>query len=293
MYLKLLFVFFITLTTLQLHARAQVMGYLKKDLDYFKYKDTRLAFGLWIDQLAQEKDVQLIIKYYNDPKVALQEYKEHKIDSYSLNVVYYLKNMKEYDALSQQYWGMLNKNNVPEDLIILVSANSNIKTIKDLKNKIIARKSDDLLAQLFLDKELLSSVHHISRGYINHYYLLEKDSTAILKTFFHKADACIVPSAALNMAAELNPIIKKRLRILKTSPNIYFPGLMIIHSNTPKYLIQKFRRSIANLDKTVKGRNIKALFKITNFAPVSPANMDVLRNFYLNYLQLKAKYKNE
>ncbi len=293
MYLKLFLSFIMVLFALQLQARDQVMGYLKKDLSYFKYKDAQIAFRLWLDEIAKRKGVTLDIKYYDDAQKALEDYETHKLDSYSLNAIYYLQNMKRLDAQTLEFWAILKNDDVPEKLLLLVSNESNITNLADLQDKTISFKNDNILAKLFLKKELLQTQHKRPKEYIRTYHLTKKDSTALLDTFFKKCDACIVPESTLKMAAELNPALKKKLRVLTASPTIYMPGLMLIHSGTPKELRVKLRQSVADLDKTPKGRNVKALFKLRNFTTVAPKSMDILRSYYKEYLKLQAKYNHE
>lgn len=294
MHLKLFFIFIFIFLILPLQAKDQVaMGYLKTDLNYFKYKDTQIAFRLWIDEIAKEKGVTLKVNYYDDAQRALEDYKTFNIDSYSLNTMYYLKNMKSLDAQTLEFWAMLNDKNIPEKLLILVPSESNITKVADLKDKVVALKNDDLLAKLFLKKELLQTQHTIPSEYIRTYSPIKKNSTALLNTFFKKCDACIVPESTLNMAAELNPALKKKLRVLKASPNIYTPGIMLIHKGTSQEMRLKLRQSIANLDKTPKGRNVKALFKLKNFTTITPKSMQLLREYYKEYLKLQASYNHE
>lgn len=293
MYLQLFLTFIIILSTLQLQAKDQVMGYLTTNLSYFKYKDAQIAFQFWLDELAEKKGVTLEIKYYDNAQKALKDYETHKLDAYSLNTIYYLQNMKQLDPLTMEFWAMLESGNIPDRLLILVSSESNIKNIADLKNRVIEFKDDDLMAKLFLEKELLQTQHKAAKKYMGNYHLTRKDSTALLDTFFKKCDVCIVPESTLNMAVELNPALKKRLRILKASPRIFIPSIMLIHTKTPKELRMKLRQSVADLDKTPKGRNIKEFLRLENFSTVTPKYMNLLREYYQEYLKLQARYNHE
>ena len=267
------------------------MGYLKADLSYFKYKDTQIAFRVWMDEFAKNQHEKLIIKYYDTPKNILSDYKKGKLRSCSLNTIYYLKNMQLYDSLTKEFWTIQKGNKIASRLVLLVRKNSGIKNIKDLKGKVISRQNDNILGKIFLEKEIMSSVRSNVKGYIDHYILTKKDSTSLLKTFFGKSDACIVPEYTLRIVSELNPAVEKRLLVLKKSKYIYFPALMLLYKNISPSMMKKFEKSVLLLNNSEKGKNIKALFKMKNFAPIPAIYIKNIKEFYVEYLKLKKLYR--
>lgn len=266
------------------------MGYLSDGINEMKLKESRIAFNMWAQELINDQNIQLNIAYYDINANMLRDYKEKKIQSIGFNPWFYLQNEVLFDSLSHEYWAVRRSSKQLESYVVLVRNDSNINTIKALKNKKIATRSDSYLGKMFLDTEFLKVAHEESSSYIDSYIYTKKFSTALLKTFFGAVDACVVSEHTLDLLTEMNPNIQKKLKVLKKSEEIFMPMLALFHKDLNKNIIFKLEKNIANLKDTKKGRSIFGLMKIKSFEPISIKKITPLKKYYNTYLSLRSEY---
>lgn len=270
--------------------RSANMGFLTDGMNDIKYKDARIAFSMWLEDLATKEYIDVDIMYYDSSAKIIEDFTNAKLNYIALNSIFYLNNQTIIDNAGQEFWTMHKGKKQLESYIILVRDDSSIKTLQDLKNKTVVTREGNYLGKMYLDTELLKVRHQDSTDYIATYIETAKFSTALLNTFFGKSDACIVPRYAMNIASEMNPAIKKRLRIIKESEEIFFPQLAIFHKSIEKNLINDFRLNVRTLKESARGRSILSLFKMENIRMISKEKIIPMKKYYNDYLTLRKKY---
>lgn len=289
--IKIIAILSIFLTALQAQEmRNATMGYLTDGMNDIKYKDTRIAFSMWLEDLATKEFMDINMVYYDSSMNIVNDFINYELDYLTLNPIFYLKNQKIIDPWAEEFWVVNKGKNQLESYLILVREDSDIKTLKDLKNKSVGTREDNYLGKMYLESELLQVRRKYSRNYFKGYINTGKFSTAILNTFFGKVDACIVPSYTLDLVSEMNPSIKKSLRVIKRSEEIFFPILAIFHINTQRKIIDDFALSVKGLKESPRGRNILNLFKMEGLRRISKEKIAPMKEYYNNYLGLRKKY---
>ncbi len=269
------------------------LGYLTDGLSMIKYKEARVAFQLWTQELAKVVNVDTEIKYYKNREVFISDYTKYKYDYLSLNTYYYLLKKNTIDKYTQDYWYVKSTSSKFDKLLLLVRKDSKIKTLKDLKNKKISVHMDLFLGKMFLDKEFYEKYSHGYKNHINKIVDSKKYSTSILNVFFKKVDACIVPEKSLNLISELNPAVKKQLTPILISKEFFTPLIATFHQKTNPEIISRFSSHVDILENTTKGRNILNLFKMNGLERINKSELDPLYNYYLDYIKLKKRNGNK
>ena len=294
--MKKIFVFLSILIFLMLTCKADEiqrqgnLGYLTDGLDDFKQKDMRLAFHLWVDELSKEQNVVATIKYYDTDTEIIKAYDNFEVNHISMNSYLFLKNFDQIQQYSSNYWMIQKSDTLFEDMLFLVRTDSGIKSMKDLKNKIVVTKSDNYMGKMDLDYEILKEMHTSADGYIGSYFLTNQFSTSILKTYFCKADLCIVPRYAYNTVVEMNPDVGKKLKVLHVSPNTYVMMLGAFNNRTDPLLVELYRKNVEEMPDTVRGKTILDMFKVRKILPVDISTLRPLLNYYHDYVELQKKY---
>ncbi len=265
------------------------MGYLAHGLNDGKYKDIRIALSLWVEHLAKKNNIDVDMTYYELPSEIAKDYKSSKLEFITLNPLYYLEYAKSIDALTKEYWTVHRESEIFESYVILVRNDSNIKTMADLEAKYIATRSDNYLGKIFLDTELLKANHKESKSFLGGYLYTKQFSTAILNTFFAKVDACIVPENSLDLVAEMNPVVKNKLHVLKKSEKIFFPIIGLFHTKTKQIILDKFKDNVSIIRNTPGGRNILNLFRMQGFTALDYEDIVAVKKYYNDYLRLREK----
>lgn len=265
-------------------------GYLTEGINDIKYKDMRIALDLWMKDLFEQNSVDVDLIFYESSKEIVDDYINTKIFFLATNPIFYLENFKALEDVTEEFWAIHRSNKQHERYVILVRNDSQIKTLKDLKNKTIATRSDNYLGKMFLDTELLREIHIESHGYIQSYIETQEFSTAILNTYFSKADACLVPEHTLDIVTEMNPSVKKDLRILKQSDEIFFALMGLFHKEAEPSLIKSFTDNVNTLKESSRGKDIFNLFKMQGLSKIPKENLHPLKEYYKEYLKLKQLY---
>lgn len=266
-------------------------AYLTEGLSDLGFKDGRMAFSMWMQELSGKEGIELDIRYYDSPARLLSDFQSSQVKLIGLNPFFYLHGgYQAFDASAEHVWAAQIGEGELEKMLLLVRKDSDIESLSALKGKRIACMKDNLLARVFLDTELLKDQQRVSDGFIKEMIKTTKSSTAILKTYFGKVDASIVPEFAFRLAIEMNPSLGKELSILSESPEIFMPILLFTHKDTDERLYRAFHRNAMTLEQSARGRNILALFKIKRLFVLSDDALLALKEYYGKYLSLKQKY---
>ncbi len=266
-------------------------GYLSEGTDTLDYKDGRIAFEMWVNDIAEKENIHIEVEFYDEHKKILDDFTNStKHWLISVDPLFYLQDYKKYDKTVRDIWASQHGPDRLEKMVLLVRKSSGINTLADIKGKKLMSQKDDLLGRIFLDKELFATHACSSEGFIDSMSMTDKDSTAILKTYFGQVDASIVTKHSFELAREMNPALGKELKILVESPRLFAPLLILTHRSAGDELDQAFARSVADLENTVKGRNILTLFKMKRMIILSGTELQAMREYYQEYLDLKRRF---
>jgi ABC-type phosphate/phosphonate transport system substrate-binding protein len=108
------------------------------------------------------------------------------------------------------------------EYLLLVHKDSNIFSLKDLKNKRIAITFGERnnLAPLWMDILLMREGLKTKQESPVNLKLVNKSTQAILPVFFRQMDAAIVSRQAFETSSKLNPQLSKNLRVIAASPRL-------------------------------------------------------------------------
>ena len=288
------FLFIISFLNISLPAQITndkaIIGYLFDGMNDIRSKDAQVAFSIWVKELSLSEKLDVKVKYYETDKEIVKDYKNKKFKLLILNPLFYLQHQANINPITKEYWLTQRSHKKYERMVLLVKKNSGIKGIDDLKGKTVAIKDDNYVGKLFLEKEILQNSHIVSREYIKEFVNTKKHSTAILKTFFSKVDACIVPEYTLDLIGEMNPAVTSSLITISHTPHIYTAAIIMFHTDTEDAMITAFRRNTSKLDQSVRGQNILDLFKMKGLFQIDSKELQPLKNYYEEYLSLLNKY---
>jgi ABC-type phosphate/phosphonate transport system substrate-binding protein len=269
------------------------VGSLIDGLSDMQTKDAQLALSIWGQELAVNAGMSTQIKYYQTVEEIIKAYENSEFAFVSLNSYFFLKYKNIFYDNTQQFWTSQKTDELFEEYVILVKEDSKIKSMKDLKHKVLVSAADDKMGRLILDYEILKEMHLSSAEYISSMKETKKHSTAILNTYFGKADACITPSYVLDLVNEMNPDVGRKLKVIYKSERIFLPHLINSHKNASEEVMRRFSVSASALDKSVRGRNVLDLFKIKKMSLVSRQDLEPMFAYYDAYIALKQKHETK
>lgn len=265
-------------------------AYLTKGLSALSYKDGRLAYEIWMKELSANEDLTFEVDFYDSPSMVLAQYQGSQVKLVGINPLFYFQKQQAYDTLTGHLFVAKRSGDIFEKMVLLVRKDSGIDSFSALKGKRVVRAVDNLMGDIFLDMGFLKELHVQSEGYIKEMSITKKDSTAILKTYFGKADACVVPEFAFRLATEMNPSLGKELSVLSESPSVFMPVLVLIHKDADQSLFHILKHSSSRLQQRPRGQHILALFKMKELVDLPLRQLGPSKQYYNEYLRLRQHY---
>jgi ABC-type phosphate/phosphonate transport system substrate-binding protein len=287
---SILFILFLFIKIFAQEPMLGSMGVLTDGISDTKKKDNIIAFTILIYRVGYKNNMEGDLKYYDFEKNIIKDYLDNKMNYILINPYFYLKNKKILDNITAFYWSVRKYKSKFQKMVILTQKDSGIDKIDDLKNKTVIVKTDNYMGEIVLDRSILESKHISKKKYIKDMKYTTKHSTAILKTYFSKADAAIVPFYAFKLVSEMNPMVKNRLKIIYETDELFMPVISLINKSTSNQIIQTMKKTSKKLHLTKEGRNIFTLFKMTSIDELEPKDLDPLNKYYEEYINLKNKY---
>jgi len=285
---------FILLISISLYSEELVdgkMGILTNGITNASNKEYGILFGILLEKLSANEDVKSKLKYYEDEKLILNEFIEHKLDYVAVNPIYYLKNQNLLDPYVKYYWSLRKYESKFQKMILVVRKDSKINSIKDLKQKRVKLEKNNFMGKLVLDKVVLEKTHIRYKHYIKSLDYTNTDLSAVLQVYFKKSDVAIIPQSAYDLICEMNPAIHKSIKVIYDTKHIFMPILSLVNNQSSKMLFPKMKKIFDNIHKSSAGKNFFELIKMKNVDVISQKDLEPLKKYYEEYIILKNKYK--
>lgn len=163
-------------------------------------------------------------------------------------------------------------NEIGESFQLLVHRDSGIKTLADLRGRSLLSfvGSDSVLEDAWMNRELAAAHLPPAKEIFRTIDYPQAASKTVLPVFFRKADACIISQSLVDVIAQLNPQVRERLVPLIKS-ELLLTNVMCVRSDYPAEGRRKLIEAAVSMGKTVQGRQLMTLTKITRVLPYDPS----------------------
>lgn len=185
--------------------------------------------------------------------------------------------------LSDGFSAVLDGNQA-ESLLLIVNAEKNIQEIKDLPGKRLAMIKTDDLAEIFLDRQVLDSLHKRYKDIGLSLLYPNNLNQIILDLYFDKADAGIVYRSSYSLMTELNPAVADKVKVLGEYP-VKSKNFSFFRHGYP--LLGEFNQVMHDFAKTERGRQILQVFKTNDIVQCPLEELDGIEQYYQDYLRLR------
>jgi phosphonate transport system substrate-binding protein len=176
---------------------------------------------------------------------------------------------------------------VTEEYVLLTRADSPLGTVADLPGHslIISRDLRTLLAPLWL--EVLCREHGLGPAsqVFSQITSATKPSQAVLPVFFGKVDACVTTRSGWEVMGELNPQVKKQLRIVAMSGPLV-PGMSCFRRDLPATFKDRVLEAARGSRDKPSFKQLMALFKCDEVIRQPVSVLDDTRKLVARYHQL-------
>lgn len=156
----------------------------------------------------------------------------------------------------------------------VLSVKKPISRIEDLAGKVIASSgSIEHTKSLFLEmfgedkRQMIETIKILN---------VPKDIDALLSVSYGVAHGAFTTMNSLNQIEKFNPRLKKKLKVLVASNDIYMPVLAVKKDSVSKESLDKLLQVLRKLNKSENGREKLSALSIDGWISVSPDIMETL-----------------
>jgi len=271
-----------------------IIGYSKNLFVGFNINDAKVAASLMGDALLKESphkttSISIVI---NSMDEVVELVKSNKLDYVSMTAIEFISARNRTKIYP--YCVPVNRDNVLNRLLLLVRKNSGIKSVVDLKNKMISSFSsldEEYKVQTLWLKTLFwnNKIKNVNR-FLSSLRVRENPQVIISDVFFKNSDACVIFESEFETLKELNPQLEKDLMILSYSePLLTEIGCYTENSKNDPDLDYNIKTTY-ELSRSTHGRNLLKLLKIKQLLPYKDEYLKNTEKLFQEYNLLKQKY---
>lgn len=254
----------------------------------FNPNDANAAIRAWAQTILKQQGTLVGVEnqIFRDVDQLASAVREGKIDGASILSETFLALDPK---LRPGYVFLVTKQSTPfEQYVALVHRASGLANAHDLRGrKILLHHGPRMsLAPQWLETILASPLEGLPEGATKGVVRMESASRSVLGVFFRQSDACVVTTNAFALACELNPQLRRDLRVVAMSPAIVPTVFMFCPGYTGE-VRDKLESAIVTLHTTPAGQQVLAVFQCDRMERYPVACLESTRQMLTEYHQLK------
>lgn len=263
------------------------VGYSPGVFCYLDRENAQAVTRLWANLMMRRKNGTAETRIFRN-----QTELEHELQGERLDLVVLLPNeylsLRNRSLLEPLY--LSTRANELYDTLLLVTRNdSGITTMQQLKGKSLMhpRGAANAVHRLWLETLTMRQGVRDPNRFFSSMKEVVSSSQALMPVFFKRADACIVSRNSFDVMAELNPQIRSQMRVIEeTAPMA--TGVICIRRSCEKRQREPLREILETLDRSVEGRQLLTLFRMSRLIPFHPDYLESSVVFLKRYNDLKS-----
>ena len=250
------------------------------DEKYIEYNfiDAKTAFRKWVAKISKLEDANISIKIFDSYEDYHKAVLADEVQNVILSPELYLRYSKSLKETHYDGWMKEDKKQLFS--YKLIGKKNDYKSKKHLH---VSYYKNDLIAKIVLEKISLRD------DKIFTYHTANKDSKALLDTFFNKSDIALVSTKVWKINCELNPQIGEKLQVLDTTDAIFMKIFSLISKKMPLETKKNYFEVLSHLHKSTEGKQMMRMFKFNTAYPITTDDLAPLENYYKEYLEMKRK----
>lgn len=251
--------------------------------------DALAVSAVWISHVVERTGIKAStdVRIYTDAASILRNLEARKVDLLMLSPLHYLS-MKASPLLRVAFIPSLD-GQVGQEYALLVRSDHAGGDIDGLLGRpiLVHQSGQGGVARLWLDTYLLRRGLPESGGFFGSFEYVQRASQAVLPVLFGQADVCLVAVHEYETMCDLNPQLRRDLRVLDSSPR-FGRGPLCLHREVYDELSLEFDETLLSLHSDPEGQQILALFGVSQVVPFEPRYLESLVDLMDEYERLRA-----
>lgn len=235
--------------------------------------DVEVTLKLWATEMAKTLNLPAEIRLYtsmDDIHRDMVAGRANFVVADGIDILRYFSR----DSLSDGFGGFGRA----EDSLVLVARKAdNIHGVEDLSGRRVVLLSDNELSDLWLATSCLRVLHQSCAQAHVSVSKEKRSGQQVLKVFFGTDDAALVRSHAFEIAAELNPQISQRLKVVARIP-MYAGPLGLFSSRLSQSYRDYVVGKVPEMLGTPRGRQILELLQSSRIERLPVSALDPIRD---------------
>lgn len=281
--------FFIPISGLAQSSTTISIGILKNSAVFANEKDIKFVIELWLNKFLPKSKYEINVIEYEKVVSLLEDFKLNKLTLIGLNAFNYLENEKSLVSLYSKIFTFQRYDSKYLQYLLISHKDINTKNVEKLPIR-LSLKKDDKSTLLWLDYMYLN---RDLKEYFDFIEVHEKKnhSSAVHATYFNQSEFAVVPLTIYELLLELNPAIKKNLKVVKFSQRIFTSSIWLMNKNISTDVSNDILNSISEINSTKEGSTILNILRMNKIVVEQPSYLDPIKSFYLEYK--KKREENE
>ncbi len=271
-----------------------ILGFMNGLFSDVHISDALAATKVWATELKSKKGFEgpADAVVYDDIPSAMEALTNKRVDLLVLISWQYLEVKDRADI--DPYFVTGRGENIAEESVLLVNGDSGMESLEDLKGKnlLILNNVRAALGRVWLETLLFEKGIADIESYFGSIQGTDKSSKTVLPVFFGQADACLIHRSGFDTMCDLNPQLRKKLKIINISPPL-LPSLMCIRRDYPDYLKTALIDALKHLHEEPRGLQILTLFKVDKVFPYDDAYLQHAKALLAKHSELKRKLQKK
>ena len=246
------------------------VAYMSNSMTNYSKKDLKIAMNIWLKNISIKAGYDANMFFYDDPKDAVLDLKNNKIDYVSAFPLVFVKYFN-LSLLSDAFSG--GPKNMENNIFVILS-HTDTNNFKSLKNPKIGIQMNDEIMYMYI-KLKLNRMHLNIKEY-------PKRSKIVLDLFFNKIDLAIVPLKNFLLAKELNPQIAKRVKILEKT-KINSTNFSFYRKNLNENIKKDIYKEARKIYMTKKGKQMMLIYKADKIIDTKLKDLKPINELYQRF----------
>jgi len=265
------------------------MGALASTVMGIDLKDADAAFKIWTDTFTKRLKAKKVFDFTFEYKM-YDNVEDLKKDINSGYINYFNVSTEAYYQLdlNSDFIPFLSGTNHPSQnftyYYLVTSVKNNIKDLKQLEGKkiCISRFNEHLIGSYWIKSLVRDEVGAALYKTINFQTINQNENEDLLSVFFNKSDYAVISQSAFDIACELNPEIRKRIKILRSSGPVV-NGLFVYRKGINPNTVKAIKEIALDIHLDNEGKQILNLFKIHKIISITKDDLIECENIITKY----------
>lgn len=278
--MKILVIFFVGFIAWAYGTETFRVGVYQPNIRTTSQKDFILGTTVMMKEITDKEGIKTVIRYYEDPLRMRSDFSDGKLDYISADALTIIRFIPEAELIDGIMSYKNNKNDA-QTLVLLERSDDTRPFEEKLRGNIAS--DGDPVSEMFV---LSEGMDRIKRSDI-HFLPTKNGQQSILKLFFKQADLAITDYSSFTTAAELNPQIKSRLRIVSSTRLTIGPVAYMRKGISPD-LRNRIIAVGKQLNLTPRGQQLLKMFRTSNLDDSFVSDLIPVRKLFDKYsLQMR------